>query len=84
MNIKKKLSISIMILLFGGINFSLAQNINDIAPEVADFNTTNAMTDVETLKKSLDELIDELYDLDQQERNTNNEISMRFAGRKRH
>lgn len=68
MKMKTKIIIGLLLFVFGGINFSLAQNSNDNNGEVADFDVKNAMTDVQALKKNLDELIDELYSLDEQER----------------
>jgi len=60
------------------IGISTAQQINDISPEVADFNVQNAMSNIQTLKASLDGLIEELYVLDAQERGNNNQISDKY------
>lgn len=78
MKMKTKIIIGLLLFVFGGINFSLAQNSNNNNGEVADFDVKNAMTDVQALKKNLDELIDELYSLDEQERWTNNSISDKY------
>lgn len=55
-----------------------AQEISEIPNEIADFDVQNAMTDIQSLKGNLDELIEELYSLDEKERGTNNEISEKY------
>jgi chromosome segregation ATPase len=78
MNLKKKIGFVAFLLLFGGINMTTAQEISEIPTEIADFDVQNAMTDIQSLKGNLDELIEELYSLDEKERGTNNEISENY------
>lgn len=68
MNIKKKLGIVALFLTFLGISVTAGQEISDISTEIADFDVQNAMMDIQSLKANLDELIEELYSLDEQER----------------
>ncbi len=79
MNIKK-LCITILILLFWWTSIGNTQHIDisNISEEVADFDVRNAMINVQQLKDNLDELIEELYKLDEAERGNNNEISDKY------
>ncbi len=75
---KKKLGLGILMLLLGSINLCTAQEVSDISSEVADFDVQGAMTDVQALKGNLDDLIKELYALDEQERGADNAISDKY------
>jgi len=75
---KKKIGLVLAMLLVGGINLCTAQNVSDISTEVGDFDVKTAMTNVQNLKNNLDDLIKELYALDEQERGTDNAISDKY------
>lgn len=75
---KKVIGLLSAIFLLGGINLCTAQDISNISAEVGDFDVKTAMTNVQNLKSNLDELIQELYALDEQERGTDNVISDKY------
>lgn len=75
---KKKLLIACLVLLGGGTTFCTAEAINTTATTVSDFDVQSAMTNMQNLKKNLDEVIQELYALDSKERGTGNTISDKY------
>ncbi len=62
-------------LLIGGINLCGAQTNNTTTTEVDSFDVESAMTNMENLKSNLDEVVKELYSLDEKERGADNTIS---------
>jgi len=75
---KKKLWLAFLTLLLAGIGISTAQELSNISTELADFDVKTAMTNVQELKANLNEVIQELYSLDEQERGTDNAISDKY------
>lgn len=71
----KKLWLTLLILLIGGINLCKGQDTT-IDPSASDsFNVETAMSKMQDLKGNLDGVIKELYALDGKERGTGNAIS---------
>lgn len=62
-------------LLIGSIGISTAQTSDTISADVADFDVKTAMNEMQTLKSNLDEVVKQLYALDEQERGNDNTIS---------
>lgn len=52
----------------GSIGLCGAQDISSASTDLADFDINTAMTDVQELKTDLDDVIQQLYSLDEQER----------------
>ncbi len=72
---KKKLWLVGVVLLIGSINFCVAQTANTTVADVSDFDVQNATNDMQSLKRNLDQVIQELYSLDAKERSGDNTIS---------
>lgn len=62
----------------GGINFSIAQDVATTTIDVSDFDVKSAITNMDDLKKNLDDVIQELYTLDEKERGDDNAISDKY------
>lgn len=75
---KKKLWLGLFIFLLGGINFSIAQDVATTTIDVSDFDVKSAITNMDDLKKNLDDVIQELYTLDEKERGDDNAISDKY------
>lgn len=67
-----------LVLVIGGINLCQGQSLNTTAAEVADFDVQNATSNMQDLKNNLDEVINQLYSLDEKERGTDNAISDKY------
>ena len=52
----------------GGISLCTAQELTTSTAEVSSFDVQSAMSNMEDLKKNLDEVVQELYALDEKER----------------
>lgn len=74
----KKILYTIAVLLLGGINLCTAQELNTATAEVSDFDIKSAMSNMEELKTNLDEVVQQLYSLDEKERGDNNAISDKY------
>lgn len=57
------------------MNFCIAQTANTTVADVSDFDVQNATNDMQSLKRNLDQVIQELYSLDAKERSGDNTIS---------
>ncbi len=75
---KNKFWFSILVLLLTSLGLATAQDITTTAADVADFDVKSAMTNIQDLKKNLDQVIQQLYDLDAKERGTTNDISDKY------
>ena len=75
---KKKFWLTFLVLLMGSIGLCGAQDISSASTDLADFDINTAMTDVQELKTDLDDVIQQLYSLDEQERWSNNKISDKY------
>ncbi len=75
---KKKIWLSLLVFIIGSISLCTAQENSDISAELDSFDVNTAMTEVKDLKANLDEVIQELYSLDEKERWTNNAISDKY------
>lgn len=62
----------------GGISLCNGQELNTTAAEVTDFDVTSAMSNMQSLKTNLDQVIQQLYALDAKERGTGNAISDKY------
>lgn len=60
------------------MSVSIAQNTSITAAELTDFDVQSAMQDMQSLKKNLDAVIEELYVLDGKERGVDNTISDKY------
>lgn len=77
---KKKVWLTLLIILLGGVHLCIAQELNTTAAEVTDFDVQSAMTNMQNLKSNLDEVVQELYALDGKERWSGNVISDNYRG----
>lgn len=75
---KKKIWLSLLVFIIGSVSLCTAQENSDISAELDSFDVNTAMTEVKDLKANLDEVIQELYSLDEKERWTNNAISDKY------
>lgn len=75
---KKKFGLMLITILLGGIGLCTAQDANSSVSEIADFDVQTALSDMQELKTNLDEVIQQLYALDEQERGSDNEISDKY------
>ncbi len=75
---KKKLWLTFLVLLIVGIGLCKGQELNTTAAEVADFDVESAMTNMQDLKSNLDQVVQELYTLDEKERGNDNAISDKY------
>lgn len=75
---KKKIWLSLLVFIIGSVSLCTAQESSDISAELDSFDVNTAMTEVKDLKANLDEVIQELYSLDEKERWTNNAISDKY------
>lgn len=62
----------------GGTNLCIAQELNTATAEVSDFDVKSAMNNMEELKTNLDEVVQQLYSLDEKERGDDNTISDKY------
>ncbi|HBB04792.1 TPA: hypothetical protein DCZ39_08075 [Patescibacteria group bacterium] len=62
----------------GGVNLCHGQSLNTTAAEVADFDVQSATSNMQDLKSNLDEVVSQLYSLDEKERGTDNAISDKY------
>jgi chromosome segregation ATPase len=65
-------------LFIGGISLCTAQELTANTTEVSNFDVQSAMNNMEDLKKNLDEVVKELYALDEKERGSDNAISDKY------
>lgn len=74
----KKILYIIGVILLGGTNLCIAQELNTATAEVSDFDVKSAMNNMEELKTNLDEVVQQLYSLDEKERGDDNTISDKY------
>ena len=72
---KKKLWLTLLTLLIGGIGFCAAQTADTTAVDVSNFDVQSATNNMQDLKANLDQVVQQLYSLDAKERWSGNVIS---------
>lgn len=75
---KNKFLRAFLTILIGGMSLCTAQTTDTTATEVSDFDVQNAMSNMDNLKKNLDEVTKQLYILDEKERGNDNSISDKY------
>ncbi len=72
---EKKLWLTLLVLLIGGIGFCTAQTTDATTVDVSNFDVQSATNNMQDLKANLDQVVQELYSLDAKERWSGNVIS---------
>ena len=72
---EKKLWLTLLVLLIGGIAFCTAQTTDATTVDVSNFDVQSATNNMQDLKANLDQVVQELYSLDAKERWSGNVIS---------
>ena len=62
----------------GGISLCKGQETNTLTTDVSSFDVQSAMTNMQELKTNLDDVIQQLYALDEKERGTGAAISDKY------
>jgi len=75
---KNKFLRAFLTILIGGMSVCTAQTTDTTATAVSDFDVQNAMSNMDSLKKNLDEVTKQLYILDEKERGNDNSISDKY------
>ena len=75
---KKKLWLAFLIIFLWGASLCTAEDLSTSTAEVSSFDVQSAMTEMKDLKTNLDEVVKELYALDEKERGNNNAISDKY------
>ena len=72
---EKKLWLTLLVLLIGGIGFCTAQTADTTTVDVSNFDVQSATNNMQDLKANLDQVVQQLYSLDAKERWSGNVIS---------
>ena len=75
LHMEKKLWLTLLVLLIGGIGFCTAQTADTTTVDVSNFDVQSATNNMQDLKANLDQVVQQLYSLDAKERWSGNVIS---------
>ncbi|MFA7298142.1 MAG: peptidoglycan DD-metalloendopeptidase family protein [Candidatus Absconditabacterales bacterium] len=75
---RNKLGLTLLAVAILGVSLCTAQGLNISTVEVTDFDVQSATDNMQSLKRNLDDVVKQLYSLDEKERGTDNAISDKY------